>query len=356
MAKIYLEATDTTIHVSGPSSFLPLNKAAANGNFNIFLDNAAATADLSKIGAAAIHTVVSLPGKSTDYHEVINKGFLQILDSAGHVVIQLPIGKAATSQSVAQLHFADYAPNTTVHVGKPTGTSTALVLDHAPDAAPTVTLTSSTTTVNEGVTDAVTYTATLNHAATTALHIPYILGGTATATTDYTTTSTGFIDIAAGALTGILKLTTVADAKTEIGGETVTVALGTVTGATVNTAAVSTSIADTSLTPVTNNVAVNNAASTYTATAGVDIFTIAAGAYNATINGFGVGDKIVSPTGIVASLVQSSFSDNQIGLSYSAAGQTAVITLTGLTNAQDTLLFAPTDLNNAGVFGTGTFA
>jgi hypothetical protein len=136
----------------------------------------------------------------------------------------------------------------------PTGTTTvtptvpvvpAPVVPVVPPAAiPTATLSSNAVAVNEG--SPVTYTATLNTAAATALSIPYTLGGTATAA-DYTTASTGTIDIAAGALTGTLVLTTVADALTE-GAESVSVALGAIAGATVNTAAVLTIINDTSLT------------------------------------------------------------------------------------------------------------
>ena len=118
-----------------------------------------------------------------------------------------------------------------------------------PAGTPTVTLTASPTSVNEG--SAVTYTATLTGGtSTTALSIPYTLGGTATATADYTT-SASTITIAAGQTTGTLVLSAVADNLTETAPEVVTVALlNTVTGVAINSVAVSTAINDTSLTPV----------------------------------------------------------------------------------------------------------
>jgi hypothetical protein len=110
-------------------------------------------------------------------------------------------------------------------------------------------LTSSAGTITETAGgNVVTYTATLNTPAATALSIPYTLGGTATAITDYTV-NTGTINIAAGALTGTLVLTATPDFLTETGGETVSVALNAIAGATVNTTPVTTAITDTSTTP-----------------------------------------------------------------------------------------------------------
>ena len=71
------------------------------------------------------------------------------------------------------------------------------------------------------------------------------------------------------------------------------------------------------------------------------------------IPGFGAGDKIVSPTGVAPSLLNSSFSDGTVTLQYTTPGNVVNITLTGLTNAQDGSIFGASDLNN--VFGAGTF-
>ena len=105
--------------------------------------------------------------------------------------------------------------------------------------------------------------------------------------------------------------------------------------------------------PGTNAVTVN-AAGTLTATAAVDVYTVALGNYSATINSFARGDKIVAPAGVTATLSNNSFTDGQASLQYASAGQVALITLTGLTNAQDASLFQATDFNSATVFGAGT--
>ena len=272
MAKITLEVTDSIIRVSGPSSFLPLNKAVGNnGNvFKIVLDTATASADLSKIGTAADNTTLVFFGKSTEYHQSLTtkKGFVQIFANSDTLnktpIATLTIDKATNTipaHTTTNIQFTDYAPGTFVHWNlKVTGTGSAkvttLVSDHLPDLAPTVTLSSSATvtanTISENApTNVVTYTATLDKAALTDLKIPYTLGGNATLTDDYigSVASTGFITIAKGSQNGKLVLTAVPDAKTE-GAETVSVTLGATAGVLSGvTTTVTTTINDTSLTP-----------------------------------------------------------------------------------------------------------
>ena len=137
-----------------------------------------------------------------------------------------------------------------------------------------------------------------------------------------------------------------ADTTTE-GTENLTVALGAATSSVVTT------IVDTSV--ATNPVTVN-AVGTFPATTAKDIFNVTLGNYTATINGFNAGDKIIGPSGVTPTLVQPSFTDGQVGLQYAGNSQVALIILTGLTNAQDGLMFQPSDLNNTGVFGTGSLA
>lgn len=230
---------------------------------------------------------------------------------------------------------------------------------------PTIALTSNATAagVNEG--GVITYTATVSTAAPAAgLAIPFVLSGTAQVATaaannDYfdstaLTATPGFITVAAGATTGTLTLTTLADTLTE-GAETVGVALGNVAGYTVNTAVSTATINDTSLTPVgpvANNVTVN-AAGTSAATAGVDTYTVSAGNYAYTISGgFAAGDKIDFPNDVPASVNNSSFTDNSVDLQYAFNGQVATITLTGLAAGLDQTLNSVTDFNT--VFGAGT--
>ena len=245
MAKISLESTDTTLYVSGPSIF-SVSKIVANDpsiDFKIFLETKQATADLSKIGNAASHTILSLPGKSTDYSQYFNAklGIIRILEG-NKIVASLPIEKGATTSNV-QLHFPDYLPNTNVYLSKPTGISKVLVLDSQPNLLPIINLTSNTANVTEG--DTITYTAKLDHKTTTDLNIPYTLSGTDITTADFTNLTSltdGVIRIPAGATTASFTLNTVDDGKTE-SAETISVKLSTVAGAKVNETPVTTTIA-----------------------------------------------------------------------------------------------------------------
>jgi Ca2+-binding RTX toxin-like protein len=113
---------------------------------------------------------------------------------------------------------------------------------------PSLSLTASATSVNEG--SSVIYTVTSNAVAPLGgLTVPYTLSGTATNGTDYTGGGTGTITIAAGATTSTLTLATVADNTTE-GAETITMTLGTVSGANITTGSVTTTINNTSVTAV----------------------------------------------------------------------------------------------------------
>jgi len=51
---------------------------------------------------------------------------------------------------------------------------------------------------------------------------------------------------------------------------------------------------------------------------------------------------------------QTSFSDGTVSLQYKSGDNIAKITLTGLTTAQDSLIFGVNDLNT--VFGAGSFS
>ena len=357
MAKITLELTDTIISVSGPSSFLPLNKEVGSSSkqFKIVLDTETATADLSKIGTAADNTTLVFYKQSTDYNAVFNnKGFVEFRDKAdNHVVATLPIAKADGSSALTKLHFADYATDVSVikHVvGTGSKAVTTFTLDHAPDLLSTVTLSSIAATVNEG--SAVTYTATLDKAALTDLNISYTLGGNATAVTDYTTTSTGTIKIAAGALTGTLVLTAVPDAKTE-GAETVSVTLVAANVKLGTTTAITTTINDTSTGPIN----ISATLLTGTATTAADVFNFASGNYTATIAGFNNGDKLTFFSGASVSMLSDANNADktqQFQIDDPATNSTAIITLTGLTDAQDAALFTKASFDL--VFGTGTLA
>jgi hypothetical protein len=92
-----------------------------------------------------------------------------------------------------------------------------------------------------------------------------------------------------------------------------------------------------------------------TGTAGVDTFNIAAGTYNATINGFAAGDKLNVFSG--ASVTVTSDTNQTDGIQAFTVddlvtGIKASITLTGLTTEQDAGVFNVSSFNT--VFGEGT--
>ena len=148
------------------------------------------------------------------------------------------------------------------------------------DPTPTVTLTVSPASVNEGA--AVVYTATSDMAAPAGgLSVPYTLSGTATNATDYTgsVATTGTISIAAGLTTGTLTLNAIADNLTE-GAETIIATLGSVSGATVITTPVTTTINDTSLALAATDISLSAIATVNEG--GTITYTVTRGAASAT--------------------------------------------------------------------------
>ena len=76
------------------------------------------------------------------------------------------------------------------------------------------------------------------------------------------------------------------------------------------------------------------------------------GTYLYTISGFGRGDKIAGPVGVVPSVDNASFDDGRVDLLYASSGNVVTIALTGISASDDALLFSISDLNK--VFGAGT--
>jgi Ca2+-binding RTX toxin-like protein len=96
-----------------------------------------------------------------------------------------------------------------------------------------------------------------------------------------------------------------------------------------------------------------SAAGTSDASTANNTYTVTAGTYTYTISGFGSGDKIDFPDGIVDPTVNnSSFTDGSIDIQWAPPGSVVTITLTGLTSTQDTSLFSVSDVNT--LFGAGT--
>ncbi len=86
-------------------------------------------------------------------------------------------------------------------------------------------------------------------------------------------------------------------------------------------------------------------------------FTVApvTSSFNYTINGFGAGDKIINPTGVTPSVINTAIgnaADGSVVLQYVSGVNTVRVTLTGLSAADDALLTSLAGFNT--VFGAGT--
>jgi hypothetical protein len=237
--------------VPGTAAGTPVNLGATGGNLNLTGSNQVgiafnigtlAPADIGTVtgkitvdndGKAVVITTADADGVSDlTSNEAYNVYYIEDTDQSAAQAWS--VNKVATINSITELNAIDLALMGTVTVAKPTATLSSSVASIGEDAP----------------TNVVTYTVNLTGgvAPASGLSIPYTLGGTATAA-DYTT-STGTINVLAGATTGTLTLTAIPDSLTEAGGETVSVALNTIAGATVNTTPVTTAITDTSTTPV----------------------------------------------------------------------------------------------------------
>lgn len=201
----------------------------------------------------------------------------------------ITIAAGATTGSLILSAVADNlteatAENVIVTLGQPStgvvtsgqGVVTTAIADTSQGlTAGQVALSSSASSVNEG--NAVTYTVTLGTAAPVGgLNIPYTLSGTSTITADYTgpSATTGNIAVAAGATTGTLVVTTVADNITE-GSETLITTLGTLpTGYTLvsGQGTQTTTINDTSVTVTGQTYTLTSQIDTFTGTSGNDTF------------------------------------------------------------------------------------
>lgn len=108
---------------------------------------------------------------------------------------------------------------------------------NAASGTPTVSFASATLTVNEGV-GTVTLTVNLSSSTSQQVSIPFTLSGTATNSTDFTTTSSPLI-IAANSTSGTIQISVTDDTLIE-SNETIIVTLGTPTNATLGSTTVET--------------------------------------------------------------------------------------------------------------------
>ena len=230
---------------------------------------------------------------------------------------------------------------------------------------PTVTLTEGATSVNEGT--AVTYTATLSSASTSAVTVPFsVTSSNAASNTDWNITgatvagnvASGSITIPANSTTGTFTVNTVADNLTE-GNSILTATLGTATGANAVATPVALTLVDSSTTP--SATAVNTtlvANGTVGASSVADTFKLTGGttsSYSTTITGFNyLNDKILVPAGstnpsALAGGVNN-VADGNVDLSWSNNGNLVTIHLTGLSANTETAMQA--NAVSSTVFGT----
>ena len=157
--------------------------------------------------------------------------------------VTVPAGSTTATLTVAVVDDAVAEPNETVVVtlGSPTnatlGTPATHTVTIAANDTPTASFSAAGQAVAEGVGTA-TLTVQLSNASSQVVTVPYAVGGTATAGTDYTIPASP-LTIAAGSTTGTVTVTVLDDAVGEPD-ETIVVTLGTPTGATLGTPAMHT--------------------------------------------------------------------------------------------------------------------
>ena len=97
---------------------------------------------------------------------------------------------------------------------------------------------------------------------------------------------------------------------------------------------------------------ISSTVKTGTGTSGVDTFNIAAGEYEATINGFGLSDKLAFASGASKGVKNTSATDGNIDVTGSLNNQLVTIHLTGVSTDLDAKVFDVASFNTA--FGTGS--
>ncbi|NDG30642.1 hypothetical protein EB118_11295, partial [bacterium] len=92
-------------------------------------------------------------------------------------------------------------------------------------------------------------------------------------------------------------------------------------------------------TAIKNTVSINSSGTNTESSATDTTYTVSpTGSYDYAISGFGAGDKIVGPTGVIPTIAdQVSFTDGRVSLQYANAGNVTKIRLSGLTAAHGKL-------------------
>ena len=97
-----------------------------------------------------------------------------------------------------------------------------------------------------------------------------------------------------------------------------------------------------------------SAAGTSSAANGDVSFNVSSGTYTHNITNFSAGDKINFPEGSIASVLNSSFSDGIVDLSWALSGSVVTIRLSGISAANDSQLNSVSNFNT--LFGAGTIS
>ncbi len=234
------------------------------------------TATLSAVSARTVTTNLGFSGAATDNTDYQCAGAActgqSIAISAGSTTGTLVV--TAVQDTLDETNEAITVDITTVTSGTENGTQQVSPTITDDDAAPTVSLTASSTTLAEAA-GTVTLTATLSAASGQAVTTNLGFSGAATDNTDYQCTGAACagssITITAGATTGTLVVTAVQDALDETN-EAITVDITTVTNGTENgTQQVSPTITDDDAAPTVtltaSSTALAEAAGTVTLTA-----------------------------------------------------------------------------------------
>lgn len=91
--------------------------------------------------------------------------------------------------------------------------------------------------------------------------------------------------------------------------------------------------------PVVTHQAVS-AAGTASASTGNVVFDFAAGTYNYSVTGFASGDGLNFPTDVAATVINSDATDKKVDVQWASNGKVVVVSVTGLTDAQDGAIYS----------------
>jgi uncharacterized membrane protein len=92
-----------------------------------------------------------------------------------------------------------------------------------------------------------------------------------------------------------------------------------------------------------------SAAGVASASDGNIVFDFAKGAYNYTVTGFSTGDRLNFPADVTPTVVNSDVADKKVDLQWASGGQVISVSLTGLTDAQDSNVYSVSSFNT--IFG-----